>query len=91
MPLQPCHQLAKDLKAAIDDRILGRNVQSAGHKGRSVAYAERSTNELIAYYNQIRKSCPDALGDAELIELKPLDQPTVTRGRPAVRMGRSWV
>lgn len=91
MPLAPCHQLARDLKAAIDARLTGRQVQSSGFKGRSVAFAEVPIKELIAYYNQVRNSCADALADTELIEIKPLDQPTGTRGAPAIRLGRSWV
>lgn len=90
-PVSPCHALARKLKAAIDARMLGRLPQSVGHKGRQMAYAETSTKDLIAYYNQIRNSCPDALADPELIELKQLDQPTGTRGRPAVRLGRPFV
>lgn len=91
MPISPCHQLARDLKAAIDARLTGKQVQSAGHKGRSVAYAETPIKELIAYYNQVRAGCADALADPDLIAIAPLDQPTTTRGRPAVRLGRGWV
>lgn len=90
MPLSPCHQLVKDLKTAIDARMLGKQVSSLGHKGRSLAYAEQPLKELIAYYNQMRQGCPDALADAELVAIAPLDQPTTTRGAPARFLGRSW-
>ncbi len=91
MPLAPCHQLVKDLKAAIDARMLGKQVQSLGHKGRNLSYAEQPLKELIAYYNQMRQGCPDALADPELAAIAPLDQPTTTRGAPARFLGRSWV
>ena len=91
MPLSPCHQLALDLKAAIDARMLGRKAQNVSHKGRSIAYAETPTKELIAYYNQVRNGCPDALADATLIELTPLDGPHGRRGPPAVFFGRGHV
>jgi len=91
MPLAPCHQLVKDLKAAIDARMLGKQVQSLGHKGRNLSYAEQPLKELIAYYNQMRQGCPGALADPELAAIAPLDQPTTTRGAPARFLGRSWV
>lgn len=91
MSLSPCHQLAKDLKATLDARMLGRKAQSFGNKGRQMTYTDTPTPQLIAYYNQVRKSCPDALTDPELIEVLPLDQPTTTRGRPGVMYGRGWV
>lgn len=90
MPLAPCHQLARDLKAAIDARMLGRQVASVGHKGRTLAYADQPLPSLIAYYNQVRQSCADALADPDLIAIAPLDQPTTTRGAPARFLGRSW-
>jgi hypothetical protein len=91
MPLSPCHQLAKDQKATIDARMMGRKAQNISHKGRSVAYAETPTKELIAYYNQVRAACPDALADAELIELTPLDGPQGRRGPPSKFFGRGHV
>lgn len=90
MPVSPCHQLARDLKATIDTRLTGKQVQSLGHKGRNLEYASATLSELIAYYNQVRKGCPDALADPELIAIAPLDQPTGTRGRPGTRPGRPW-
>jgi hypothetical protein len=90
MPLSPCHQLARDLKTTIDARMKGEQVQSVGHKGRQLEYADMPIAQLISYYNQIRNSCPDAKADPELIAINPLDQPTGTRGRPAVRPGRPW-
>lgn len=91
MPVSPCHQLAKDLKTAIDNAVLGRMVQSAGAKGRQVTYSTAQINEMIAYYNQARNGCPDAIADTTLIELKPLDQPQGTRGAPARFFGRGYV
>lgn len=91
MANSPCHQLALDLKAAIDARLLGKQVQSVGHKGRNVSYAEQPINSLIAYYNQVRQGCPDALADATLIAIAPLNQPTTTRGAPARFLGKAWV
>lgn len=91
MPISPCHQLVKDLAELINARMLGRQVQSSSAKGRSASFAEVPLRELIAYYNQRRLACPDALADAELIELQPLDQPTATRGGPARFYGRGWV
>ncbi len=89
--MTPCHQLARDLKAAIDARMLGKQVQSVGHKGRSLSYSDQPLPALIAYYNQIRQSCADAMSDPELIEVRPLDQPTTRRGRPARFTGRGYV
>ena len=88
--ISPCHQLAKDLKAAIDQRMLGTKAQSVGHKGRNIAYAETPTKDLIAYYRQVRNSCPDAIADLELIDIMPLDGPSGTRGRPISFAGRPW-
>ena len=75
----PCLVTLRELKAAIDARMLGRQVQSVGHKGRSMEYAETSLSDMISYYNQLWRQCPDA--QAELPELKPLDQPSYARGR----------
>ena len=91
MSLSPCHQLVKDLAAIIDARMLGRQVSSSSAKGRSATFTEMPIKELIAYYNQKRAACADALADPELIALAPLDQPTGTRGAPARFFGRSWV
>lgn len=91
MPASPCHQLALDLKAAIDKAVLENQIASAGHKGRQVAYSVVELNQKIAYYNQVRMGCPDAMADATLQYIAPLDLPAVMRGRPAVRMGRGFV
>lgn len=91
MPLTPCHQLVKDLKATIDARLTGRQVSTFAHRGRSIGYADTPLRELINYYNQMRACCPDALADPELIAIGDLDQPTGTRGAPGVRLGRAWV
>jgi len=90
-PLSPCHQLARDLKAAIDARMLGRQVASFAQRGRTMAYADQPIESLIGYYNQIRAGCPDAAADPSLIAIGPLDAPVVTRGPPARFAGRSWV
>lgn len=91
MPTSPCYDLAKKLKAAIDERMLGEQVQSIGQRGRTVAYADVPLDKLIAYYNQTRNACPEALEDTALIAIAPLDQPTTTRGGPARFAGRPWV
>jgi hypothetical protein len=87
----PCHKLARDLKAAIDARMRGEQVTQIGHRGRNMSFAEVNLNQLISYYNQTRAGCPDALADPELIAIAPVDQPFVTRGRPAVYLGKSTV
>jgi hypothetical protein len=89
--LSPCHQQARDLKAAIDARMLGRQVASFGQRGRSMAYSDVPLKDLIGYYNQIRAACPDAAADPTLIAIGPLDAPVVTRGPPARFLGRSFV
>jgi len=91
MALTPCHQLVKDLAEVIDARMLGRQVSSSSAKGRSATFTEMPIRELIAYYNQKRAACADALADTSLIAIAPLDQPTGTRGAPARFLGRSWV
>lgn len=79
----PCLLTLRELKTAIDARMLGRQVQSVGHKGRTMAYADTSLSDMIAYYNQLWRQCPDA--QAEMPELKPLDQPSYARG-PAMKV-----
>lgn len=87
MSLTPCHQLAKDLKAAIDARMLGTQAQSVGHKGRNVQFADVSLDKLIAYYRQTRFACPDAMADSDLHDVLPLDGPVGTRGAPMIFSG----
>lgn len=84
-----CLETLRDLKAAIDARLLGRQVQSVDHKGRSISYSEMSVSDMITYYRQLWLQCPEA--QAELPELKPLDAPPGARGRPARFLGRRWV
>ncbi len=84
-----CLATLRELKAVIDARMLGRQVQSVGHKGRQMAYAETPVKDLIAYYRQLWAQCPAA--QAELPELKPLDAAVGTRGKPAVFVGRGHV
>ena len=81
-----CLVRARELHAAIIERTLGRTIQSAGQKGRSVSYQTVDVNHLISLYRQLRAQCPEAL--VELPDIAPLDQPAATRGRPAVFMGR---
>lgn len=85
-----CHQSVIDLKIAIDRAVMNQQVQSVGAKGRQVTYSIVQINHMIALYNQYRAACPDARADASLIELKPLDQPQGTRGRPAAFLGRGY-
>lgn len=86
-----CHQEVIELRAAIKAAALSKTVQSAGAKGRQVTYSTAEINQMIALYNQLRNACPDALADPNLIELKPLDQPQGSRGRPATFLGRGYV
>lgn len=86
-----CYELCKKLKASIDARLTGTQVQSVGHKTKMLEYRDVPLKELIAYYNQVRNSCAEALADPELIAIAPLDQPTGTRGRPARFVGRGYV
>lgn len=85
----PCLARLRELYAKINARIDGGQVQSVGHKGRNLAYSETSVADMIKFYNQLWRQCPEA--QAELPELKPLDTPAVTRGRPAVFVGRGTV
>ncbi len=87
----PCYLLCKDLKASIDERLTGKQVQSVGHKTKTLEYRDVPLKELIAYYNQVRNSCTEAQADPELIAIAPLDQPFGTRGRPAAFVGRRYV
>lgn len=87
----PCHKLARELFATIAARLKGEQVSEIGHRGRNMSFADAKINEQIAFYNQVRNGCPDALADPELIHIAPVDQPVVTRGRPAVYLGKSTV
>lgn len=85
----PCLVKCRELAAAVEARILGKQVQSVGHKSRNLSYADVSTEDLIAYYRQHWLACPDA--QKELVEPKSLKTQTVTRGRPISYKGRSHV
>jgi hypothetical protein len=85
----PCLVTLRKLKAAIDARMSGEGVQSVGHKGRSMEYANMNVGDMIKYYAQLWKQCPQA--QAELPELQPLDAPTARRGRPAIFVGNGRV
>lgn len=86
-----CYDLCKKLKASIDARLSGEQVQSVSHKTKALEYRDVPLKELIAYYNQVRNLCAEAQADPELIAIAPLDQPFGTRGRPARFMGRGHV
>ena len=58
-------------------------------KGRQVGYSDTSLSDMISLYRQLWAQCPSA--QAELPALKPLDQPTGTRGRPAQFLGKGHV
>lgn len=85
----PCLLVLQKLKEAIDARMTGEGVQSVGHKGRSLEYANMSVSDMVKYYIQLWRQCPAA--QAVLPELQQLDAPTGTRGRPAVFLGRGFV
>lgn len=85
----PCLAELRTLKAAIDAKMTGRQVQTVGHGGRNVGYSEMRVDYMVAYYRQLWAQCPAA--QAELPELQALDQPVGTRGRPAVFLGRGHV
>lgn len=89
MPDSPCLARCRSLHDAIVAKMSGKSVHGAGAKGRSVTYAEADVNDMIKLYQQLWRACPDA--QAELPELKPLDQPVATRGRPAVLVGSGHV
>ncbi len=89
MPDSPCLAKCRELYEAITARTLGQQVQSVGHKGRQVGYSDTSLGDMIALYRQLWAQCPDA--QAELPTLKPLEQPTGTRGRPAQFLGKGHV
>ncbi len=85
----PCLVMLRKLKAAIDQRMTGEGVQSVGHKGRTMEYANLNVGDMVKYYIQLWKQCPAA--QAELPEMQPLDATTGTRGRPPIFMGRGYV
>ena len=80
-----CQQDLAALYEVIMARLQGRQVSQAGHRGRSIAYAETSVGDLIKLYNQLWLQCGASSG---LPQLNPLDMPVGRRGRPAtVRFG----
>jgi hypothetical protein len=87
--MSTCLETLRELKTAIDARMTGKQVQSVGHKGRNLAYSEMNVSDMIAYYRQLWRQCPEA--QEELPELQPLDAPTGTRGRPAMGFGSGRV
>lgn len=78
MPLSQPAQDLKDLYAAIIAYGKGEGVASAGHKGRQVAYANRSLKDLIDLY---RLLWTDALGtEAGVPPLNELGSSNNSRG-----------
>ncbi len=82
--------LCRDLKAAIDAKMLGKSVTSAGRSGRSVSYSETSLDNLIAYYRQNRAALtPDE--QALVPDIQPLKAGSGERRPPARYMTRPGV
>lgn len=76
-------ELAHALRKAIDDKMLGRDVTSASGGGRSVSYSDRSVDELIIYYRQVRARIPQHHGELPVIE--PLKGGSDGSRRPPAR------
>lgn len=62
MPDSPCLARLRTLSASIDARAEGRQVMSAGGKGRSVSYSNTTLRDMILHYRSLYASCPDAAG-----------------------------
>jgi hypothetical protein len=77
----PCVTELRDLYTQIKTAIMGQQVTSVGHKGRSVSYTPAKIDDMIKFYAQLRAACPKA--DAfEVPKLAPLDKATIARGAP---------
>jgi hypothetical protein len=75
--------VAADLRAIYDTiiaRMTGKQVQSAGHKDRSAAYAQTDTKDLIKIYRMLWTK------DSGLPDLKDLDASVATRGTFRIRL-----
>lgn len=68
----------EEMYTAIMEAMKGGSVQSAGHKGRQVAYNPANVNQQIAFYNQLWDRCGNC---TDLPRLNPVDTSNVTRGR----------
>jgi hypothetical protein len=77
----PCVQELRDLYAKTKAAIMGEQVTSVGHKGRSVGYTPARVNEMIQFYAQLRAACPRA-DEFEVPKLQALDTPIIKRGPP---------
>lgn len=86
----PCVAFLRKLLAAIEERSLGEQATSVGHKGRSMQYAELSLEQMVNFYRQRYAICPD-VADTDLPELQALNGPVGRRGRPAQFLGRGHV
>lgn len=62
---------------AIIAKSTGKQVQSAGHKDKTVAYAQSSLGDLLKLYRM------HWVASSGLPDLKDLDQSTARRGPPA--------
>jgi len=67
----------KALYAAIIAKSTGGQVQSAGHKDKTVSYASASLADMLKLYRQLWYR------DSGLPDLKELDETTARRGPPA--------
>lgn len=65
------------LYAAIMARVTGKQTQSAGHKDKSIAFAQTSTSDMLKMYRQLWTLA------SGLPDLKALEQSTARRGPPA--------
>jgi radical SAM superfamily enzyme with C-terminal helix-hairpin-helix motif len=76
----------RELYEAIKKATMGRQVQSVGHRGRQIAYAQANPDNMIKLYRQLRDACPRA-AEFGLPDLKPSDVSTARRGPPARFVG----
>lgn len=83
-----CLETVRELHAAITARMTGRQVQSVGHRGRTLSYSDTSISDMISLYRQLWAQCPEA--QAELPNLQPLDAHVSTTPRqPGRYAGRA--
>lgn len=67
----------QQLHDAIVARATGKQVQSAGHKDKTLAHAQTSLSDMIKLYRQLW------FAESGLPDLKDIDQSTARRGPPA--------
>lgn len=77
----PCVTELRDLYDKVKSAIIGEQVSSVGHKGRSIGYSPARVDEMIKFYAQLRAACPRA-DEFDVPKLSPLDKPTIQRGAP---------